>query len=75
MPPEAVRTRIRELVATVQMMDAPRFRLRQIVGWRFKEGPNDFCCLRNTVMPRAPTARDSRAGSKSAVPARASSVA
>ena len=42
LPPDLVRTRIRELVATVQMMDAPRFRLRQIVGWRFKEGPNDF---------------------------------
>jgi hypothetical protein len=42
MPPEIARTRIRELVATRQMVDAPRFRRRQIIGWRFKEGPNVF---------------------------------
>ena len=42
MPPAAARARIRELVATKQMIDAPRFRLRQIIGWRYKEGPNDF---------------------------------
>jgi len=42
MPPSLVWTRIRELVATLQMIDAPRFRLRQIIGWRYKEGPNDF---------------------------------
>ena len=40
--PALVRARIRELVATRQMIDAPRFRRRQIIGWRFKEGSNDF---------------------------------
>ena len=42
LPPAVVRERIRQMVASRQMIDAPRFRRRQVLGWGFKEQPDSF---------------------------------
>jgi hypothetical protein len=42
LPPGVVLDRIREMVATRQMIDTPRFRWRQILGWAFQERANGY---------------------------------
>jgi len=42
LPPSAALERIHEMVAARQMIDSPRFRRRQVLGWRFREEEGGF---------------------------------
>ena len=42
LPPSATLERIHEMVAARQMIDSPRFRRRQVLGWRFREDEGRF---------------------------------
>lgn len=47
--PDAVRSAIQRMVAARLLIDTPRFRRRQIIGWKLAERANDFVLQPNYV--------------------------